>query len=184
MKRRLFLEQTLIASAIMPISILEQSDRPNKPVYVKTGEDRLNEVFGGGSKNHLKLSGKDTDGDMAIFEIFTTGKTGPNLHVHHKQDEHVTILEGDFLFQVGEEKFKLTVGDTLFMPRGIPHAFVHLGEGTGRKISIYQPAGHIEDMFRTLGQLNRPASTLTVQQANDIMKVNDQEVVGPRLKAE
>jgi hypothetical protein len=40
---------------------------------VKTGEDRLNEKFGGGTKNHLKLSGKDTDGDLAIFEIFTTG---------------------------------------------------------------------------------------------------------------
>ena len=184
MKRRHFLEKTLIASAIMPISIPQQSDRPNKPVYVKTGEDRLNEVFGGGTKNHLKLSGKDTDGDMAIFEIFTTGKNGPTLHVHHKQDEHVTILEGEYLFQVGTEKFKLNVGDTLFLPRGIPHTFLHLGEGTGRKISTYQPAGHIEDMFRSVGKLRQNGGTPTVEQINEVMKVNNQEVVGPRLKLE
>jgi mannose-6-phosphate isomerase-like protein (cupin superfamily) len=185
MKRRQFLEKTLIASAIMPISIApKKEDRPNKPVLVKTGTDRLNEKFGGGSKNHLKLSGKDTDGDMAIFEIFTTGKNGPALHVHHKQDEHVTILEGEYLFQVGTEKFKLNVGDTLFLPRGIPHTFLHLGEGTGRKISTYQPAGQIEEMFRAMGKLNKPVSALTIQQRNDMMKVNDQEIVGPGLKAE
>jgi mannose-6-phosphate isomerase-like protein (cupin superfamily) len=180
MKRRHFLQKTIIASAIMPLPIIkEQNDRPNKVVVVKSGEDRLNEKFGGGTKNHLKLSGKDTDGDLAIFEIFTTGQRGPRLHVHHKQDEHVTILEGEYLFQVGKEQFRLNVGDAIFLPRGVPHTFIHLGEGTGRKISTYQPAGLIEDVFLTIGKLPQPVS---VEKTNEIMKINDQEVVGPVLK--
>lgn len=69
---------------------------------------------------------------------------------------------------------------TLFIPRGTPHAFVHLGEGTGRKLSTYQPAAKIEEMFRQIGLLKER----TPEKIQEAMSVNNNKVVGKPLTIE
>lgn len=112
-----------------------------------------------------------------MFEIHSKGKTGPALHIHQDQDETVYILEGEYLYQIGEEQRRFKVGDTIFIPRNTPHAFVHLGEGTGRKLSMYQPANKIEEMFRQLGLLKEQ----TPEKIQAAMAVNNSKVVGKLL---
>lgn len=54
----------------------------------------------------IKISGKDTDNDLAVFE--QTGQTrdgGPPLHIHIDQDEWFFVTEGEYLFQCGDENF-------------------------------------------------------------------------------
>jgi quercetin dioxygenase-like cupin family protein len=172
MKRR-----TFFSLAAMPLLSVPFVERTDKPFVIEANQTRFNENLGGGTRNDLKISAKDTDGQLAIFEIHSKGKTGPALHIHYDQDEIVTVIEGDYLFQVGVEKMKLKVGDTLFIPRGTPHAFVHLGEGTGRKLSTYQPAGNIEEMFRQIGLLKE----LTIEKAQKAMDVNNTKIVGKPL---
>lgn len=187
MKRRQFIGKSLVASSTLSLPTLGQDiskskERPNKYVLTKLDTDRLNEHFGGGTKNLLKLSGKDTGGDMAIFEVYSAENTrGPMLHIHHKQDEHITIMEGEYIYQVGEERIRLKAGDNLFLPRGIPHGFIHIGKGLGRKMSIFQPAGQIEDFFRALGKESPP---FTAQKMQGLMAVNDMEVAGPPIQGE
>ncbi len=175
MKRR-----TFFSLATLPFVPVPFQDRTDKPFVVETNKTRFNEALGGGTRNDLKISGKDTNNQLATFEIHTTGKTGPALHIHYDQDEIVSVIEGDYLFQVGIEKMKLKVGDTLFIPRGTPHAFVHLGEGTGKKLSIYQPAGNIEEMFRQIGLLKER----TPEKIQAVMAVNNSKVVGKPLAVE
>lgn len=169
--------RTFFSLVTLPLLNVPYRERTDKPFVVQTNQTRFNENLGGGSRNDLKISAKDTDGQLAIFEIHSKGKTGPALHIHYDQDEIVSIIEGDYLFQVGAEKMKLKVGDTLFIPRGTPHAFVHLGEGTGRKTSTYQPAGNIEEMFRQIGLLKE----LTPEKIQAAMGVNNSKVVGKPL---
>jgi len=71
-------------------------------------------------------------------------------------------------------------GDTIFIPRGTPHAFVHLAESTGRKLSMYQPANQIEEMFRLVGQLKER----TPEKIQALMAVNNTKIVGKPLTAQ
>lgn len=129
----------------------------------------------------IKISGKDTNGTLAVFE--QTGFTpngGPPLHVHIDQDEWFFVTEGEYLFQVGEEKFSLKTGDTIFLPRNIPHAFVQITD-KARTIVSYLPAGKMEDFFKVSDSWTTPPGK------EHVIKVFDDhgmKVVGPPLKPE
>ena len=57
---------------------------------------------------------------------------------------------------------------------------MHLGEGTGRKLSMYQPAGNVEEMFRQVGQIKER----TPEKLQTAMGVNNSKIVGGVLKVE
>jgi len=99
MKRR-----TFFSLAAMPLLNVPFVDRTDKAFVVEANKSRFDENLGGGTRNDLKILGKDTNGHWAVFEIYSKGKTGPALHVHQDQDETVYILEGEYLYQIGDEK--------------------------------------------------------------------------------
>ncbi|WP_447406319.1 cupin domain-containing protein, partial [Clostridium perfringens] len=82
-------------------------------------------------------------------------KGGPPLHVHPYQDEIFFIVQGEYLFQVGELRHNLKAGDTIFLPRTVPHAFAQLTD-IGKMFFLFQPSGKMEDFFRALGNLTSP----------------------------
>ena len=55
-------------------------------------------------------------------------KGGLPLFIHHLQDEIFYILDGDYLFQVGEEQQNLKAGGTIFLPRQVKHTWAKLTE--------------------------------------------------------
>lgn len=149
---------------------------------VKAGEARFGQHFKmkGVTLNILdiKISGKDTGEDLAVFE--QTGLTpngGPPLHVHPHQDEWFYVIEGDYLFQVGDEKMNLQKGDTIFLPRNVQHAFIQLSE-KGKMIVSYLPAGQMEDFFKVTDQWTTPPSKEEVAKT---FSDHDMQVVGPPL---
>jgi quercetin dioxygenase-like cupin family protein len=126
----------------------------------------------------LKVSGKDTNGDLAIFE--QTGlspKRGTPLHVHHSQDEIFNIVEGEYHFIVGKDLFKLTAGDTIFLPRKVPHAWTQVSQRAKMNV-IVQPAGKLEEFFVTMAAFKGEP---TKEQIAKIFLANEMEVVGPPL---
>ncbi|HEX7358074.1 MAG TPA: cupin domain-containing protein [Ignavibacteriaceae bacterium] len=129
----------------------------------------------------LKVSSKDTDGALAVFEQNGfTPKGGPPLHIHLYQDEMFYIVEGEYKFQVGDDIHFMKQGDTIFLPKKVPHAFIQLTE-TGKVIVTYQPAGKMEDFFKITDSWTSPPTK------EDIIKVfedNEMQVVGPPLTAD
>ncbi len=127
----------------------------------------------------VKVSGSDTNGDLAIFEqtSLSQGKGTP-LHLHHAQDEIFYVLEGSYFFQVGDEKFKLANGDSIFMPRKVPHAWTQISE-TGKMIVVFQPAGKMENFFVTVAALDHEPTPAEMQ---TIFADNEMQVIGPSLK--
>jgi quercetin dioxygenase-like cupin family protein len=80
----------------------------------------------------IKISGKNTDCDLTVSE--QTGLTpngGPSLHIQQYQDEWFYIIEGKYLFQVGEDKYSMIAGDTIFLPRNVQHAFLQRSQNLG-----------------------------------------------------
>ena len=183
MKRKKFL---LTAAAAIPAVLIGQKvqaqkiERPNKGFVVKASESRFGEktILGGKSPNDIKVSSKDTNGDLTIFEYIGNEKGGAPLHVHAYQDEIYFIVQGEYLFQVGEDKHNLTAGDTIFLPRTVPHAFAQLTE-SGKMFFLFQPSGKMEDFFRVMGNLTSPP---TPEQGAKIFADHDMKVVGPPLQ--
>ena len=129
----------------------------------------------------LKISGSDTDGGFAMFEqtSLSPGKGTP-LHVHHFQDEVFYVVEGNYYFQVGEDKFHLGAGDSIFLPMKVPHAWTQASE-KGKMTVTFQPAGKMEDFFVTVSALEHEP---TKEEMAKIFMDNEMQVVGPPLKNE
>ena len=181
MKRRKFLQAALVASPLAATANLQsKTGRNTKSFKVRAGEGRFHShiEMKGNITLDLKISGKDTDGDLAMFQ--GTHRTGPPLHVHYFQDEIFFVLEGEYLFQVGEERYKMKAGDTIFLPRNIPHAFVPTTE-LGKMIVMLQPAGRIEEFF--LASASLPENS-TAEERSKIIENYGMKVVGPPIKAE
>lgn len=126
----------------------------------------------------IKISSFDTAGDLAVFEqTGLTAKGGPPLHIHPFQDEWFYIIEGEYFFQVGTDKYSMHKGDTIFLPRGVQHAFVQLTEN-GKMIVSYLPAGKMEDFFKVTNDWKSPPSKGEI---NKVFEEHDMKVVGPPL---
>jgi mannose-6-phosphate isomerase-like protein (cupin superfamily) len=114
---------------------------------VAAGRDRFDEQIKlGGEPLNCKVSAKDTAGAMCAFE-FTSG--GPP-HLHHDQDEWLYIVDGEWAFQVGDKRFRVSAGETVFLPRKVAHVWCPVGDQPGKIINVYQPAGKMEEFFRAL----------------------------------
>jgi quercetin 2,3-dioxygenase len=91
-----------------------------------------------------KIPTSATGGAQYTFEHQNMTKGGPPRHVHHDQDEWFYVLEGEYLMEVGNERFRLTKGDALFAPRKIPHAWACVSDSPGTLLTTVSPAGTFE----------------------------------------
>lgn len=127
----------------------------------------------------VKISGSDTDGGLAIFEQTSLSQgRGTPLHVHPAQDEVFYVIEGSYEFLVGKERFSLTVGDSIFLPRQVPHAWTQ-ASAKGKMLVTLQPAGKLENFFVQMAALDHEPSQEEVAR---IFEANEMKVVGPPLK--
>lgn len=181
MQRRKFLAAS--AAAIPTLFFCQgfnfNEEKTKKGFVVKATQSRFNETtkLNGRSPNDIKLSGKDTAGKLSLFEYTGNEKGGPPLHFHWKQDEIFFIVEGEYLFKVGDETHELKTGDSIFLPRKVPHTFAQTTE-QGRMLFMFQPSGKMEAFFRALASLKEPP---TPEDRAKIFSDHDMKVVGPPL---
>jgi mannose-6-phosphate isomerase-like protein (cupin superfamily) len=128
-----------------------------------------------------KVSSQESGGDLCIYEVVRMKRGGPLLHYHQNQDEWFFVREGEFLFQVGNNNFRLTAGDSIFARRKVPHAFANLSEG-GVLAIIYHPAGTMEKFFLEGSQLLLHSPTSDEWQA--FCRLHGIENVGPQLSVD
>jgi quercetin dioxygenase-like cupin family protein len=156
-----------------------------KGFRVKAGEARPGGHFEmkGVTRNilDLKIASSDTDGNLAVFEqngFMANG--GPPLHIHLYQDEFFYIIEGEYLFMLGDETLNMKAGDTIFLPRNVQHAFVQLTD-IGKVIVSYMPAGKMEDFFKATDAWSSPPSA---EEIASVFEAHDMKVTGPPLSLE
>ena|ERR1051325_6427480 len=125
----------------------------------------------------IKISSTDTEGKLAVLEV-SGAPGGPPLHIHPFQDEVVYVLDGEFLWKVGNEKYYLKQKDTLFLPLGVPHGFKQLTEN-GTLLLTYYPAGKIEEYFKITDAWTTAPSQEEVIQA---FEQGEMKVVGPPIE--
>jgi mannose-6-phosphate isomerase-like protein (cupin superfamily) len=109
-----------------------------------------------GSLMTIKARAADTGGAVGLGEgVFYQG-FGPPLHVHHREDEGMLVLDGEIRFRQGSEEFIAGPGTLVWAPGEVPHAFT-VQSSSARVLVIVTPGG-LEQMFVDGGV---PASEVT-----------------------
>ena len=182
MQRRSFIITSLLSFPAFACSVSKQAGKGEaKAFVVRAGDSRFHQPtpFQGVNPNDLKVSSKDTAGRLSTFYYSGQQKIGPALHAHLNQDEMFFVLEGEYVFQLGEEKQLLKAGDLIFLPRTVPHTWVQLSD-KGQMFYFLQPAGKMEEFFLRLTALNGVG---TPEQYADLEKSSGIVYRGPGLSA-
>ena len=144
----------LISSSLSAVASSIKKLRVEKGFFVNSGKDRSDKSISlfEGDTFYTKVATKDTDGDIYVFESSRIKEGGPSYHLHFDQDEWWYVVSGQFLIKVGDETYQAKAGDSVFGPRQVPHSFAKVGDGEGRLLMFYQPAGKMEEMFRKISE--------------------------------
>jgi quercetin dioxygenase-like cupin family protein len=185
MKRREFLGAAMGAFPVAAASAADESKRASegpksdKGIKVAASADRFDKrVKFAVGHIECKISGKETGGALYVFETYTAPEDRPARHLHDNQDEWFYVLEGEYVFEVGEEKFRLKSGESIFAPRKVPHVWACISEKPGKMLVVLQPAGKLEDFFRELPKYTEKATPADFEK---LYADHEMKVVGPPL---
>ena len=130
----------------------------------------------------LKATAEQTRGSIGFLEATSSPGYGPPRHIHRSHDELFYVLEGEFLFLVGERQVNAPPGSFVFIPRGTVHAVKLVGPEPGKVLIAYIPGG-LEHSFEEFAQA-RAAQGEDADRARTVEEINqkyDSEFVGPPL---
>ena len=134
----------------------------------------------------LKATSEQTGGSIGFLEATGSPGYGPPRHIHHSHDELFYVLEGVFLFLVGERQVSAPPGTFVFIPRGTVHAAKGIGTEPGKLLAAYVPGG-LEHSFEEFAQARAEQGedanrgTGRGKTAEEINQKYDSEFVGPPL---
>ncbi len=131
------------------------------PIHVPSDGGRKINILG--ISMVIRVQGRATGGVVSVVESHDKPGGGPPLHVHHREDETFEVLEGEYEWTVGDQKFIAHQGATIFAPRGVPHTYRYMGRAPGRLMCVITPAG-FEGFFEAI-------DTLSPEQQKDIPRV-------------
>ena len=125
------------------------------PLVVAAGEDRFGEIHGVDGINTMdfKVSAQDSQA-LFILEIINHTKGGPARHLHYEQEEWFYVVEGVYVFEAGENRFHLKPGNSLLVPKKVPHVWAFTGETRGRLLVTVNAGWNIEAFFREAAKTN------------------------------
>ena len=111
--------------------------------------DRTLEVFG-----ETVIIRSDPAGallDVAVIEEIVPSAVAAPFHRHDREDEISYVIEGTFRIWRGDEVLDVGPGGVALLPRHQVHTFKNIGTGTGRLLTVIQPAG-LEHFFEAVAE--------------------------------
>jgi len=94
-----------------------------------------------GAAMTYKATADDTGGAYSLAIEITPPHGGLPLHVHHREDEAMYILEGEYEIQCGDQLIRATPGFFVFLPRDTPNRYQNTGDTPGKFLFITSPGG-------------------------------------------
>ncbi len=134
---------------------------------------------------HLRLTGAETGGTLAVVEATSPAGPAAPLHVHRREDETFYVLEGELTLLIGDQVHRAGPGSLVHAPRDVAHTFA-VESPTARWLVISCPAG-VEEFVARLGT---PADAPGEPVAPDAERVAAVaaafgiEILGPPMGAE
>ena len=144
--------------------------------FVKAGQDRYSQKRGLGINTiDFKVTERESSG-VFVVEITMLTKGGPVRHVHYNQDEWWYVVKGEFVVEIGQERFVLGEGDFVWGPRGVPHVWANVSFPGAKMVAFVTPAGQVEAFFLEASKTNQLPGV-----ASELFRKYGFDVVGPPL---
>lgn len=101
----------------------------------------------------VKLTDAETAGAAYVFEDVCPPGAGVPPHVHHREDEILTVLEGEYEVFLDGKTFTATPGAVANFPRFVPHGFRNTSRRPARALFVVTPAESFAKFFEELSAL-------------------------------
>ena len=187
MDRKKFMFATLAALTSLPTMAAEKvfvaTNTYKEPFIVRAGKNRSERnmmKFAGVHVNDVIISRQDTGDEISVFLFKGLRGAATSLHIHLMQDEFFHIISGIFRFVCGDLQEELHPGDTIFLPRNIPHQWLQLSD-SGSLLYAVTPAGTLEEMFVEFDKLVSPPSTDELTRIHQRHQTISQKLISRRL---
>jgi mannose-6-phosphate isomerase-like protein (cupin superfamily) len=115
-----------------------------------------------GVRCDIKLSWEQTGGAFCLCDITAPPGNATPPHVHSREDETMYLLEGALEATVGDQTVSVKPGETIFLPRDVPHQVRNAGAGDARYVLVCNPAG-FERFVRASGNTDFNAAPVPVE---------------------
>jgi uncharacterized cupin superfamily protein len=149
----------------------DQPEPPMRPFSVEQlpWEDWAEGTRFGGRTRALANSKRDHLHVGVVIEELPPGKQSCPLHYHHREEEHVWVLEGTVTLRLGDERIVMTAGDFVTFRAGVPvgHCMVNdsdqpcrylvIGERKPHEVCVYPDSNKI--MVDATGEVYDKAAT-------------------------
>lgn len=99
----------------------------------------------------IKATGRESDGSLVQLLIRDSRGAATPLHIHHETDETLYLIEGEITAVLGDERIEAKAGDYLFLPRGVPHAWVVTSERVEMFVTCGPAGKGLDGFFREVG---------------------------------
>lgn len=113
-----------------------------------------------GVRMRILLSSQQTGGQFTMIEgVMPPGGDG-GLHVHHREDESMFIVEGELEVTIGDTVRTLQAGSSYFAPRGVPQRLRNRGTTPMRGILVTTPGGFDEFIAKAAAPFDETMASL------------------------
>jgi quercetin dioxygenase-like cupin family protein len=100
---------------------------------------------GGGERLTFAARREDERGEYLVGENTVAPGSGPPMHIHHLQEESITVERGTLAYQrPGEPERIVGPGETVTFPAGDPHRFWNAGDDELVCTGEIRPPGNVE----------------------------------------
>ncbi len=129
---------------------------------------------------------EETGGEYSLYELTLPPQLGAPPHIHHRETEAYYVLDGEVEFLKGERTVRAGVGEFVYVPRGVVHAFTNAGQEPASFLGIVTPGGLHEKLLSSLGEPAKaetlpapPEGPPDVKRFAAIMRKYDTELLPP-----
>lgn len=99
-------------------------------------------------KQHL--SSAQTNDSFSLFENHSSGPSKTPIHVHAKDDETLFMMQGEMRAIIAGKEQTIRAGESIFLPRGIPHQLMNESGLPAHYLLLCTPGG-FEDFLVDCG---------------------------------
>ena len=93
-----------------------------------------------GSLLRILADSSETGGTLGVFEQTARQHFSPPMHVHHREDTALYVIEGSITVVIGDSRQQLHSGELVWLPRDVPHTF-RVDSAEARLLEIITPGG-------------------------------------------
>lgn len=126
---------------------------PHSALLVRDGDHEIVSTSAG-NKTGLIMDSNATGGAVSVLSIYLPrGANGAAPHFHTRSTELFFMISGRLEILAGEQIQILEAGDTLLVPRLMPHAFAATPDSDARVFTVLSPGVQRFDYFRLLDRI-------------------------------